>query len=360
MNEPEPRSDAGLFYCPLRSAVHPEVDAVAERSLAWMTRFELVTNERQRRRLMATNSAEFYGRITPAGLAERLQIAADWCYWGFAFDDAWSDAGTTKPRAETLLVLAGRMLRMLETRDARVCGDDPLLLALHDVVVRFSRCASPVQLRRWIEAHRMWLFGMVQRHAQEASGTPPGVDAYLTMRLHDCGGAPCTTMMDIVDGTEVSSQEVERPAIRALTEAAWLVAALDNERVSHAKEIHAEGAVQSLVSVLMHERGCSEPQALVEAVAMRDRVMSLFLRLYSRVAPRADAALGRYLADLAHLIPGNLVWSFKTARYTTVYDAGAAPIGSLALTGGWTHEPTDGSLAPLPLPSIAWWWEELD
>lgn len=334
---------------------------MAERSLAWITRFGLATDERQRRRLMATNSAEFYGRITPTGLAERLQIAADWCYWGFAFDDAWSDTSTATRRVDELVALAGRLVRMLETRDVRACGDDPLLLALHDVVVRFSRCASPVQLRRWIEAHRMWLFGMAQRHALEASNTPPGTDAYLTMRLHDCGGAPCTTMMDIVGGIEVPSDELERPAVRALTEAAWLIAALDNERVSHAKEIRSEGpAVQSLVSVLTHEHECSPGQALGEAVAMRDRMMGLFLRLHSQVASRAGAALRRYVADLGHLIPGNLEWSFKTARYTTVYGAGAVPIGSVTIARGWTHEPADDSLAPLPQPSIAWWWDQLD
>lgn len=355
-------ADAGRFYCPLRSAVHPEVDAVAQRSLAWLTRLGLGRDARQRERLMATNSAEFYGRITPAGLEDRLQIAADWCYWGFAFDDSWSyrdQTDQTKGWSHEFITLAGRLLRMLETQDLRACGDSPYLVALHDIVVRFSHCASPVQLRRWVEAHRLWLLGMVQRHAFEARGTTPDIDAYLTLRLHDCGGAPCTAMIDIVDGVEVPSHEHDAPAVRALTEAAWMIAALDNERVSHTKEVAGEGPVQSLAGVLAHARGCSPAQALHEAVALRDRMMCLFLRLHAQLVATAGPALRRYLDDLAYLIPGNIAWSLATARYTTVYGAGAAPIGSVTLASGWALEPADGRLEPLPFPSIAWWWDQL-
>jgi hypothetical protein len=139
-----------------------------------------------------------------------------------------------------------------------------------------------------------------------------------------------------------------------------MVAALDNERVSHAKEIHGEGPVKNLVDVLMHERGCSAERAFHELVAMRDRMMCLFLRLHQQVASAASPALLRYVTDLGYLIPGNITWSLETARYTTVYGAGAAPIGSITLSGGgWAHAPADGRLEPLPFPSIAWWWDQL-
>ncbi len=352
--------DTGRFYCPLRSAVHPSVEEVARRSLVWMTNFGLGIDERQRKRLMGTNSAEFYGRITPEGLEEHLQIAADWCYWGFAFDDIWSYESQAMERSDELIALVARLLRVLETLDVRLCEANPLLVALHDIARRFSRCSSPVQMRRWIEAHRLWLFGMAQRRSFQARGVTPSLDGYLTMRLHDCGGAPCTAMIDIVDGVEVSGDEMDRPAIRALTEATWLIAALDNERVSHAKEIQGEGPVQNLVDVLRQQRGCSPEQALHDTIALRDRMMCLFLRLHERVVSAAGPALRRYVTDLGHLIPGNIEWSLKTARYTTVYGTGAAPVGSVTLSGGGRAlEPADGSLDPPPYPSIAWWWDQL-
>lgn len=308
---------------------------------------------------MATNSSEFYGRITPGGIEDRLQIAADWCYWGFAFDDVWSDECQVMERPAELTALVARLLRLLETMDVRLCNGDRYLIALRDLVVRLSRCATPTQLRRWIEAHRLWLFGIVQRHGLQARSKMPGLDEYVTMRLHDCGGAPCTTMIDIVNGVEVLGNEMDSPRIRALTEMTWMIAAIDNERVSRAKEIQGEEKVQNLVDVLMHGRECSYEEALRDVVAMRDRMMCLFLRLREQAMSHASPALLRYLSDLGHLIPGNIEWSLKTARYTTVYGAGASPVGSVVLSGGRALEPADGLLLPPPVVSIAWWWEQL-
>lgn len=353
------RADAGLFYCPLPSVVHPEVDEVTGRSLEWLTKFGLCSTERQRRRLMATNSAEFFGRITPAAPTNRLQIAADWSYWGFAFDDACTyEDGSAKSPDETTALVA-RLLRVVETLDADLCKGDLYLTALHDIAVRYSRCATPVQMRRWVEAHRLWLFGHIQRQRLQARGVMPDLDAYLIMRLHDCGGPPVTAMIDVVNGIEVRSDEMDSPKIRTLTEAAWFIAGIDNERVSRAKEVQGEGAVHNIIDVVMHQRRCSLEQALGEVVAIRDQVMTLFLRLCEHALAGASPALSWYLTDLGHLIPGNVEWSLKTARYTTIYGAGAAKIGSVILNGGWSKKPADAPLAPLPVPSIAWWWQQL-
>jgi hypothetical protein len=183
----------------------------------------------------------------------------------------------------------------------------------------------------------------------------PGLDEYVTMRLHDCGGAPCTTMIDIVNGVEVLGQEMDSPPIRALTEAAWMIAAIDNERVSRAKETQGEEQVQNLIDVLMHQRKYSSEDALRDLVAMRDRMMCLFLRLRDQAMSQASPALRRYLSDLGHLIPGNIEWSLKTARYTTINGTGA----SVTLSGGRALKPADDLLVPPPVAPIAWWWQQL-
>lgn len=358
MNANVIKADTGLFYCPLPTAVHPQVEAVAARSADWIARFALCPHERQRRRLLATNSAEFYGRITPDAPAERLQIAADWVYWAFAFDDLWSSASDASDRSGAITTLAARLVRLLETLDERLCAGDRYLLALHDIAVRYARCATPAQLRRWVEAHRQWLFGHIQRDELQAGGEI-GLDAYLTMRLHDCGGPPVTAMIDVANGFEVPDPELDAPPVRALTEMTWLIAAIDNERVSRAKEVGGEDGVQNLVDVLMRRRGGSLEQALAEVVSIRDRLMTLFVRLHAQALPAAGPALRRYLTDLAYVVPGNVAWSLKTARYTTIYGTGSAQIGTVDLQGGWTAAPADELLEPLPIPAIAWWWRQL-
>ncbi|UQA63363.1 terpene synthase family protein [Polyangium aurulentum] len=353
------QADTGLFYCPLPSAVHPDVAEITRRSIEWMTRIGLCADERRRRRLVATNSAEFFCRMAPEGAEDRVQIGADWCYWGFAFDDFWSDKSQEGARPGDFIPLVARMLRLIETLDARLCDGDPYLMALHDIALRFYQCATPAQHRRWIEAQRQWLFGVVQRSSFEARGRMPALDGYVTMRLHDCGAAPVTVMVEIANGDEVPDHEMESPVVRALTEVTWMLGAIDNERVSRAKEIHGEGQEHSFVDVLAHERGHTPEQALHDVVAMRDRMMCLFLRLREQAMHQASPALTRHITDLGHVIRGHIEWSLNTTRYSTVYGAGESPIGTVDLSSGWASAPADDRLEPPPIPSIAWWWDQL-
>jgi hypothetical protein len=319
----------------------------------------LCADERQRRRAMAANGAEFYGRITPQGDLDRLCIAADWIYWAGFFDDTRCDEGVSRERWDGFTVLASRLLRMLETMDPRVGEGDPCLTALHDIAVRFSRVASPVQINRWVEAQRKWLFGVAERRAMAARGATPGLDAYLTMRLWDAAGAPITSMIEMVNGSEVPGHEMDAPRVRAVAELAAMIGALDNDRISRFKEVHGDEGEHNLVNVMMSARRCSPEEALRELVALRDRMMCLFLRLREEALSGASPALRRYLADLGHMIRGHIDWSFTAARYSTLYSPEGVPTGSVSLSIGWAPEPSDDRLTAPPLPSIAWWWGEL-
>jgi terpene synthase-like protein len=359
MMERTRKADTGLFYCPIPAAVHLGVAEIAERSLAWVTRMGLCTDERQRRRAMAANGAEFYGRITPHGDLDRLGIAADWIYWAGFFDDTRCDEGVSRDRSDGFTALASRLLRTLESLDPRVCEGDPCLLALLDIAVRFSKTATPVQMNRWVEAHRKWLFGVADRRALAARGAMPGVDAYLTMRLWDAAGAPITAMIEMVNGGEIPAPEMDTPRVRAVAEIAAMIGALDNDRISRFKEVHGNTEEHNLLNVITGTRGCPPEEALREIVALRDRMMCLFLRLREEALSGAGPALRRYLADLGHMIRGHVDWSFTAARYSTLYGADGAPTGAVELEIGWASEPSDDRLEAPPLPSIAWWWGQL-
>jgi hypothetical protein len=305
---------------------------------------------------MAADGAEFYGRITPDGIEERLQIAADWIYWAGFFDDTRCDEGPEAGGSGDLVSLMGRLLRMLETMDARLCGDDPYLLALHDIAARFARCATPVQRSRWVEAQRKWLFGVAHRHGMEARGGVPELDGYLIMRLPDAAGAPITSMIEIVNGMEVPAREMESAKVRALSELAAMIGALDNDRISRAKELSADADDLDLLRVMMRAKGAGPEDALAELARLRDRMMCRFLVLREEVLAEASPALRRYADDLGHMIRGHIEWSFRTARYRALHDKSGAPAGSVSLEGGFALAPADSLSEAPPLPSIAWWW----
>lgn len=356
MNGPTSKAQAGLFYCPIAPAVHPKVDAVAERSFAWLERMGMCTSDRQRERARASNGAEFYGRITPNGVEERLQIAADWIYWAGFFDDTRCDEGPAGDRAHELTLAMGGLLRMLESLDPRLARGDRCLLALHNLALRFSACATPVQYSRWVEAQRKWLFGVAMRRALAARPAPPSLDAYMMMRLPDAAGAPITSMIEIVDAEEVPGAEMDSPRVRALSELAAMIGALDNDRISRFKERHADANDHDPIRVIMRERGVTEGEALAALVALRDRMMCRFLTLRDRAAAGASPALARYLDDLGHMVRGHIDWSFRTARYRMLHGPSGALEGSMSLEGGWARAPSDALTEAPALPSIAWWW----
>ncbi|MFE6489238.1 hypothetical protein ACFVGN_40790 [Streptomyces sp. NPDC057757] len=112
-------------------------------------------------------------------------------------------------------------------------------------------------------------------------------------------------LLELATGAQVPDGELHRPAVRALTEMAIMVAALDNDRDSLHKEASRDRADQNIYTVPTAGRSLSLPQAVTEANGLRDRTLPRFLELHDRVRPTAGADLGVYLQGLRHWVRGN-------------------------------------------------------
>jgi hypothetical protein len=86
------------------------------------------------------------------------------------------DEGPANSGHKDFVRKAARMLRTVETLDVRLCRDDPHLLAIHDLAVRYQERATAVQMRRWVEGMRLWMFGAVQQMTDRAQGPTFDVD----------------------------------------------------------------------------------------------------------------------------------------------------------------------------------------
>lgn len=345
-------------YCPIEPAIHPEVDRIERQALAWVDTVLAPDNDADRARVRGTNSAEFFSRFAPYGLAENVQLAAQWVYWGFAFDDARCDAGALSEEPAEFAALAGAIQRVLETPGVPPPAADRFAAPMHDIADGFRSRATPVQVRRFIEAHRHWLFCVDWQVGNRARRHMPDLNEYAAMRLGSCGGPPTFAMLEIANGAEVPAAEMHAPAVQALTEMACLVAGWDNDIHSYRKEEVYGYAEQNVINVLARE-GHSTEQAIVQATGIRDRVMRRFLRLREQVSHRGSLELRTYLDCLGRGIRGNIDWAARTPRYRNVYEdashAGAPGAGAGLV---WTEAPSDLSPAPVPLPSISWWWDE--
>ncbi|MFV2117975.1 terpene synthase family protein, partial [Streptomyces sp. Act-28] len=312
------------FFCPIEPAIHPRAEEAERLALAWTDRVGLCRDATERARVRASRAADFYARFAPHADLDRLWVTACWVYWGFAFDDARCDEGPLADDPARFAAVAGTVQRALEIPGPLACADQ-YAVAVHDLGERFRATAGPVQNRRFQHAHRAWLKGVQWQIGNRARGVMPDLDDYLAMRLHSAGGEPTYALSEIANGLDVPAREMDSPAVCALTEMAILVAALDNDHLSRARELDHGQTEQNVVSVLMARGHRSASEALHEAVALRDGVLRRFLDLRDRALPRASAPLRRYLADLGHGIRGNIEWGLRVPRYLGSDDATPPP-----------------------------------
>jgi hypothetical protein len=100
---------------------------------------------------------------------------------------------------------------------------------------------------------------------------------------------------------------------------------------------------------------------VAEAVALRDRVMGLFLRLREQVAaePGASPGLRRYLDALGHYIVGSIGWMNDAPRYASPRNRNPLPVAGASWAIRWSEASSDPSTEPPPLRAAAWWWAQL-
>jgi len=291
------------LYCPLESRTHPRSLLIEERAVEWIGRSGMCGSDREYRQVVGSAGADFYGRFAPVADDDRFLAAALWVYWGFAFDDGRCDNGPLSRRPAEFSALAGTVQRALEAPSVRE-GDERFVPPLQEIAGRFRVLGTATQFRRFAVAHRAWLSGVCWEVGNHSRGRMPLLDEYLAIRLLASCGEPTFAMLELATGVQVVDAEMHRPAVRALTEMAITVAALDNDRHSLRKEV-ASGRDMSIYSVLMRGMDVPLAEAVGTATGVRDRVLTRFLVLYEQVQARASAELKTYLLGLCHGIRGN-------------------------------------------------------
>ncbi|MET8797664.1 hypothetical protein ABZV91_14645 [Nocardia sp. NPDC004568] len=333
------------IFCPIESSIHPAVDTIENRSIEWLRGRTFLDDHHQGRALVATGSAEFMARMAPHGCVDRLQIAADWAYWGFAFDDRF-DRGPLSTDLAGFVSYAHKIVRVLEAPGSNLVESDPLVSGLIDISTRFAARVTPVQHRRWTQAHRAWLSGVC---AEMSTTRMPSLDEYLAVRIDNAAGEIVTVTTELVNEYEPPAAELELPRVRALTEMTRLLAALDNDLHSHPKTVALNESNQyDLLTVIAARHGCGPDEAVTRAVRLRDRIMCRFLAAGTQTSGLSEDTR-HYLDGLRHVVRGNLDWALGVERYT---------VDGRTVADRFTIDdsPTDSGPDAPGLSSIDWWW----
>lgn len=347
------------FYCPFdRSAVHAEAAELERRAVEWIDRFGFYPDATERVWGLATHSADFSCRIIPGGDVEPLLLFIEWNYWANAVDD-WQDSATAISTA-SITDHSIRLARAIEAPGSAMLPESPLTAALDDLVTRTRALLTPFQLRRFSEGARDWLFGAGWQAANAERGVMPSVNDFAAVGALANGTRFSLTWSDVANRIHLGPDVLYSAPVQAVTDAAGFIVSADNDLFSYNKDDDQQPWEQNWINVIAHQYGCSPRDALPEAVALRDRVMTLFVRLRDRLAKDADEQLGRYLASLEHYVAGSIAWQDRAPRYASPRNRNALPVAGASFGITWRDTPSDPSPLPPPIPALARWWRHLE
>ncbi|MGW6985344.1 terpene synthase family protein [Streptomyces sp. NPDC054932] len=348
------------FYCPLeRDLVHPEAKRVADRAVEWLDAFGVYPDPVERAWGLATHSADFSCRIIPGGNVEALVLFSEWNYWANAVDD-WQDSGSEEVGTAAVVEHGARLLRTIEDPGASVLPDGPMTRALLDLVHRTHAMLAPYELRRFVEGTRDWLLGAAWRAARAEAGSMPGLNDFVAMGPLANGTRFSLTWSDVARGDRPAADVLCSPAVTVLTDAAGFVVSADNDLFSYDKDDHLEPREVNLVNVLAQQECCSPAEAVPLAVALRDRVMVLFLTLRAQLEEDgADGELRRHLAALGHYVAGSITWQSRAPRYASPRNRYELPLVEAGFEVRFADAPAAAGAEPPDLPALASWWRLL-
>ncbi|WP_241779803.1 selina-4(15),7(11)-diene synthase [Streptomyces natalensis] len=339
------------LWAPIPPAIHPRHADINAATTRWAHAYK-VGSPQLRGRLVTQDIGRFAARILPQGDENVITLLSDFVLWLFGVDDGHCEEGTLGRRPGELTATLHELLRIAQQPQAPMLVDDPLAAALRDLSRRVDRHATPAQATRWVDALREYFWSVVWEAHHRAAGTVPSLSDYTLMRLYDGATTVVLPLLEMGHGYALDADERDHPAVRAAGEMASFVITWDNDLLSHHKEHHSGDYYLNVIRVLEHETGCTTNQALATAVAQRDRVLRLFLRLRTHLQAHAGPELCQYLDSLGQFIRASQDWGITSLRYTTPDDP--APLPS-----AFRSEPTDDSDDPLDIPVIREWWSLL-
>jgi hypothetical protein len=349
------------FFCPFPAASRSDTEEIEARCLRWTTEFGSHGSPEHFAWIAASKPALSICMALPNGIPERVELVGRFMYWAFSFDDHHFEEGPYGTKPDQALPLIYRLQRTVEAPTSQMFDSNPWAAALGDMRNSYDQFATPEQSARWVGAWRLLLQGWAWETVYRSQRCRLELNDYLVMRMWNIGMSVLTEMNDVTDGYVLPAEERYHPTVQAMTELLWTIVGLDNDVYSYAKENLRHRNGLNIIDLLARDRGYQVTDALTEAIAMRDRMMCLFLALREQTRPRASTELRNYMDSLGQWVRTNIDWGTMSARYLS--PAGADdPAGDISATvplARYTDMPTDNSLEPLPISSIRWWWGQL-
>ncbi|MFI9587741.1 Camphene synthase [Streptomyces sp. NPDC052236] len=254
---------------------------------------------------------------------DRLLLAGQSMAALFALDDYYVDdvrAGATLDQVARRLSVAMSALDrpyLTERYDwdtERAMRADPVLVALRDYIDRTVQYATPQQVARVRHEDLALFVAMAQESNWRMRKEIAPVWEYLGSRQAN-SFTPCLTLIDIVDGYELSHDLYSHPPVRRAVKLAGLITVVVNDLHSTRKEngagVHQFGVREAIAA----EEDCSYQDAHALGVRLHNDLVAAFDAQCRDLMRFATPELALFLNGLEAWLAGNREWHRTSARY---------------------------------------------
>ncbi|MFD9624037.1 terpene synthase family protein [Streptomyces virginiae] len=303
--------------------VNPMGREADQHSRRWARKCGLVLTEESDRRLAATRPGMLAAHCYPSASLPNLRVLADWMTWLFSLDDQ-VDEGPLGRHPDLLERAFAGGVACLENSDA-AHAKNPLWIALHDLVRRFSK-RIPEGLEYRFRHHVMDYFRACVWQAAHRQGAIPDLETFPQMRRDAGAIMPSFDLIEFSVGAALPTELYYSATYQRLLISAANVVCWTNDVMTVEKEM-ARGDDQNLILVVQKNKGISLDAATADVIRrIRDQIKR-FLKAEEELPHTLDELLmgdgqrdtvARCVALLRAWMRGHVDWGQVTARYLEI------------------------------------------
>ncbi|WP_437622180.1 terpene synthase family protein [Sorangium sp. So ce1151] len=308
------KSAADHFDYPFDASCHPKVDVVEHRTLDWVRRLRLATDDRALARIKAASVAHLAAWVFPSASVQTLQLASDFTAVLFLLDDAYDEGElSADPRAVARLneKYLGELFGYVEADRG-----DPLTRGLLDIRDRIRDSRPHFFLNRWLSHFQYYYEANLWEANNRMQRRVPGVEEYIMMRRYSGAVYPYCDMIELLLDQPLPLEVVQHPQLQSVREICNDILCWTNDYFSLEKELRS-GEVHNLIVVLRDNGGLTLEEAAARLRHMHDARVAEYQDLKEKVlASWSTSGISQYLDAVDAMIAGHQRWALAALRYS--------------------------------------------
>ncbi|MFD0069254.1 terpene synthase family protein, partial [Streptomyces sp. NPDC127574] len=266
------------LYCPFPPFVHPQVSQIDASASAWMRYCPIPQDPDDHQNLLRSGISRPLANSCARGKPDRLAVGGKWMYLGLAYDD-WFESRTSLDE----IVAAVCAMQRAQEAPGSALEEPPFLPAFTEFMSELREIATSIQYQRFTHHHLSYLHAILWEASHRLRGEIPDLNTGTVLRLNTGASLPLLTLVEICNGEEVPTEEINHPACQAAVEITALLHSWTNDLFSVSKDVQDGGSNNGLVNCLQREHRHSLEDAVTEAVSIWNRSMLLFTKLSTQL-----------------------------------------------------------------------------